>query len=658
MALRRQRLLAARFAALPVMLIIGATVVSAQQGAKNGQWHAYGGDKGQTHYSPLDQINKDNFSKLEVMWRFKPTSLGDRPDFNMQSTPLMINGTLYLTAGSHRNVVALDAKSGEMKWMYRLDEGKRADASVRKLSARGVGYWTDGRGDERIYFVTIGYQLVSLDAKTGQPVRGFGNNGIVDLKAGGDQVLDPILAEIAWNGSPVVGRDVVIVGASHRGGGAPRTKENAKGYIRAFDTRTGKQLWIFHTIPRPGEFGNDTWERDSWSYTGHTGVWGQFTVDEELGIVYLPVEDPTGDYMGMHRPGNNLFADSLVALNLQTGKRIWHFQFVHHPMWDYDIPCAPILADLTIDGRPRKIIVQPSKEGWLYVFDRQTGQPIWPIAERPVERGTVPGEWYSPTQPHPTKPPAYELQGIAEKDLIDFTPALKAEAVKIWSEYKTGPIFTPPIVVGEGGKQGLLFVANGANWPGGSYDPETGMVYVYSHTLTRVVGLVKGAPRSNMDFVSGSGGEERVLTVQGMPLIKPPWGRITAFNMSKGELVWQIAHGETPDYVKNNPSLKGLNIPRTGRMGGAGGSSGGIGILLTKTLLISGEGGVFTTPNGQRGAMLRAYDKATGKEYGEVYMPGAQTGTPMTYMLGGKQYIVVATGGGNIPAEMLAYALP
>ena len=658
MALRRQRLLAARFAALLVMLIIGATVVSAQQGAKNGQWHAYGGDKGQTHYSPLDQINKDNFSKLEVMWRFKPTSLGDRPDFNMQSTPLMIDGTLYLTAGSHRNVVALDAKSGEMKWMYRLDEGKRADASVRKLSARGVGYWTDGRGDERIYFVTIGYQLVSLDAKTGQPMRGFGNNGIVDLKAGGDQVLDPILAEIAWNGSPVVGRDVVIVGASHRGGGAPRTKENAKGYIRAFDTRTGKQLWIFHTIPRPGELGNDTWERDSWSYTGHTGVWGQFTVDEELGIVYLPVEDPTGDYMGMHRPGNNLFADSLVALNLQTGKRIWHFQFVHHPMWDYDIPCAPILADLTIDGRPRKIIVQPSKEGWLYVFDRQTGQPIWPIAERPVERGTVPGEWYSPTQPHPTKPPAYELQGIAEKDLIDFTPELKAEAVKIWSEYKTGPIFTPPIVVGEGGKQGLLFVANGANWPGGSYDPETGMVYVYSHTLTRVVGLVKGAPRSNMDFVSGSGGEERVLTVQGMPLIKPPWGRITAFNMSKGELVWQIAHGATPDYVKNNPSLKGLNIPRTGRMGGAGGSSGGIGILLTKTLLISGEGGVFTTPNGQRGAMLRAYDKATGKEYGEVYMPGAQTGTPMTYMLGGKQYIVVATGGGNIPAEMLAYALP
>jgi quinoprotein glucose dehydrogenase len=658
MVIRRYLVRAARITVLPAALLIGATVISAQQGAKNGQWHSYGGDLGMTHYSPLDQINKDNFSKLEVMWRFKPTNLGDRPDFNMQATPLMINGTLYLTAGSHRNVVALDAKSGELKWMYRLEEGKRAEASVRKLSGRGVGYWTDGRNDERIYFVSIGYQLVCLDAKTGLPIRSFGKDGIIDLKAGGDQIIDPILGEIGWNGSPVVAKDVVIIGASHRGGSNPRTKENAKGYIRAFDTRSGKQLWIFHTIPQPGEFGNDTWEKDSWSYTGHTGVWAQFTVDEELGIVYLPVEDPTGDYMGMHRPGNNLFADSLVALNLQTGKRLWHFQFVHHPMWDYDIPCSPMLVDLAIDGRMRKIVVQPSKEGWLYVFDRQTGQPIWPIEERPVEKGTVPGEWYSPTQPHPTKPPSYELQGINEKDLIDFTPEIKAEAVKIWSQYKTGPIFTPPIVIGEGGKQGLLYVANGANWPGGSYDPETGMLYVYSHTLTRVVGLVKGAPRSNMDFVSGGGGEDRVLSVQGMPLVKPPWGRITAFNMSKGDLVWQIAHGETPDYVKNNPSLKGVNIPRTGRLGGAGGSSGGIGILLTKTLLISGEGGVFTTPNGQRGAMLRAYDKATGKEFGAVYMPGSQTGTPMTYMLGGKQYIVVSTGGGNIQSEMLAYALP
>ena len=257
-----------------------------------------------------------------------------------------------------------------------------------------------------------------------------------------------------------------MVGAAHRGGGTPRTKENAKGYVRGFDVRTGKRLWIFHTIPQPGEFGNETWEKDSWSYTGHTGVWAQFTVDEELGIAYFPVEDPTGDYVGVHRPGANLFADSLVAINIQSGKRLWHFQFVHHPMWDYDIPCAPILADLTVDGKRIKAVVQPTKQGWLFAFDRQSGRPIWPIEERPVEKGTVPGEWYSPTQPHPTKPPAYELQGILEKDLIDFTPEIKAEAVKIWSQYKTGPIYTPPIVSGEGGKVGLLFVANGANWPG------------------------------------------------------------------------------------------------------------------------------------------------------------------------------------------------
>ena len=644
-------------ACLAVMGLLHGASTTAQSGGKNTEWRSWGGDLSQAHYSPLAQIDKDNFSKLEVAWRFKPTNLGDRPDFNMQATPLMINGILYVPAGSRRAVVAMDAKTGEMIWMYRLDEGRRAEASVRKLSGRGVAYWTDGRGDERIFFVTIGYQLVCLDAKTGRPVGTFGKDGIVDLKKDGDQIMDAITGEIGWNGSPVVGKNVVIIGASHRGGGAPRTKENQKGYIRAFDTRTGKQLWIFHTIPSPGEFGNETWEKDSWSYTGNTGVWAQFTVDPQLDMVYLPVEDPTGDYVGVHRPGANLFADSLVALNLQTGKRIWHYQFVHHPMWDYDIPCSPTLADLTIDGRPRKIIIQPSKQGWLWVFDRSNGQPIWPIEERPVAKGTVPGEWYSPTQPFVTKPPAFERQGITEDDLIDFTPEMKAEAIKIWSQYKTGPLYTPPIVAGEGGKLGLLYVPNGANWPGGAYDPETGRFYVYSHTLTRVIGLVNDPKRSNMAFISGSG-EDRAVTVQGMSLVKPPWGRITAYDMSKGDLLWQIAHGETPDYVTNSPRLKGLNIPRTGRPGGAGGSSGGIGILLTKTLLISGEGGVFTTPAGVRGAMLRAYDKQTGKEYGEVYMPGSQTGIPMTYMSDGKQYIVVSTGGGNIQGELIAYALP
>jgi quinoprotein glucose dehydrogenase len=651
---------------LPRLLLLGAflawsdAVPFGQSGTRQGEWRAWGGDLGVTRYAPLDQINAGNFSTLEVAWRFKTENLGRQPDFNLQATPLMINGVLYFTAGAARNAVAVDAATGQLLWMHRLDEGKRADAASRRLSGRGVGYWTDGKGDERIFYVTIGYQLVGLDAKTGRPLRDFGNDGVVDLKQNNDQQLDPITADIGWNGAPVVAKDVVIVGASHRAGTAPRSKENAKGYIRGFDVRTGKRLWIFHTIPNPGEFGNDTWLDDSWSYTGHTGVWTQLTVDEELGIAYLPVEIPTGDYFGGHRHGDNLFAESLVAVDLQTGKRIWHFQFVHHPIWDYDVPCAPILAEITVGGRSIKAVAQPTKQGFVYVFDRRTGEPVWPIEERPVEKGTLPSEWYSPTQPFPTKPPAFERQGFMIDEIIDFTPELKAEALKIVSQYKIGPLFTPPIARGDGGKIGTLFVPNGANWPGGSLDPETGIMYLYSHTLLRVLSMVHDPKRSEMNYISVGGGDDSGggLTVQGLPIVKPPWGRITAINLNKGEIVWQIAHGETPDPVRNHPALKGLNIPRTGRTGGAGGSSGGIGTLVTKTLVIAGEGGVFTTPSGLRGAMLRGYDKATGKEVGEVYMPGAQTGGPMTYMLNGRQYIVVAVSGAVLPSELMAFRLP
>jgi quinoprotein glucose dehydrogenase len=595
-----------------------------------------------------------------MAWRFRTDSFGKRPDYNLQSVPLMINGVLYATVGEHRNAVALNAATGELLWMHRLEEGRRADASVRRLSGRGVGYWTDGKGDERVFYVTIGYQLVGLDAKTGYPLKDFGTNGVVDLKKDADQELDPVTSEIAWNGAPVVAKNVVIVGAAHRAGTAPRTKTNAKGYVRGYDARTGKRLWVFHTIPSPGEFGNDTWLDDSWSFTGHTGVWTQLTVDEELGIAYLPVEIPTGDYFGGHRPGNNLFGESLVAVDLQTGKRIWHFQFVHHPIWDYDVPCAPILLDITVDGKPIKAIAQPTKQGWLFVFDRKTGAPVWPIEERPVEKGTVPTEWYSPTQPFPTKPPPFERQGFLEEYVIDFTPELKAEAMKIVSQHKIGPIYTPPITRGQNGKAGLLFIPNGANWPGGSFDPDTGMLYVYSHTLLRVLAMVNDPKRSDMAYISAGGGDESggSMSVQGLPIVKPPWGRITAFDMNKGEIAWQIAHGDTPDAVTNHPLLKGLTIPRTGRPGGAGGSSGGIGTLVTKTLLISGEGGTVVTPNGQRGAMLRAYDKATGADIGAVYMPGASTGPPMTYMVNGKQYIVLGVSSSTMPGELIAYAIP
>ncbi len=648
--------------ALAASLLLGTTTIVGQQGATNGEWRAWAGDLGSTRYAPLDQIDAKNFNTLQVAWRFKTENLGSRPDFNLQATPLMVNGVLYATAGEHRSAVAIHAATGEMLWMHRLEEGERARQSVRRLSGRGVGYWTDSRGDERIFYVTIGYQLVGLDAKTGRPLGGFGVDGVVDLKKDADQEIDPITGEIAWNGAPVVAKNVVIVGAAHRAGAAPRSMTNAKGYVRGYDARTGKRLWIFHTIPQPGEFGNETWLEDSWSYTGHTGVWTQMTVDEELGIAYLPVEIPTGDYYGGHRPGNNLFSESLVAVELETGKRIWHFQFVHHPIWDYDVPCAPILADITVDGKLIKAVAQPTKQGWVYVFDRATGRPVWPIEERPVPRGAVPREWYSPTQPFPTKPPPFERQGFLPEELIDFTPELRAEALQVASKYQLGPIFTPPIARGHDGKIGLLYVPNGANWPGGSFDPETGILYVYSHTLLRILSMVNDPKRSDMAYISAGGGDDGGgsggLSVRGLPLVKPPWGRITAIDLNKGEIVWQMAHGETPDAVKNHPALKGLNVPRTGRPGGAGGSSGGIGTLVTKTLVISGEGGTFTTPSGQRGAMLRAYDKATGANVGEVYMPGAQTGSPMTYMLNGKQYIVVGVSSSIHPGELMAFTLP
>lgn len=643
-----------------LLLFVPATL-AAQYGTTGGEWRTWGGDLGVTRYAPLDQINATNFSQLDVAWRFKTDNLGSRPDFNLQTTPLMINGVLYLTAGEHRNAVALNAATGEMLWMHRLEEGPRALRSSRRLSGRGVGYWTDGKGDERVFYVTIGYQLVGLDAKTGRPLKDFGIDGVVDLKKDADQELDPVEGEIAWNGAPVVAKNVVLVGAAHRAGSIPRSRKNAKGYVRAYDARTGKRLWIFHTIPLPGEFGNDTWNEGSWEYTGNTGVWTQMTVDEQLGIAYLPVEIPTGDYFGGHRPGNNLFGESLLAVDLQTGKRIWHYQLVHHPIWDYDIPCAPILVDITVNGRKIAAVAQPTKQGFVYVFDRKTGEPVWPIEERPVEKGTVPREWYSPTQPFPTKPPPFERQGFLEDYVIDFTPEIKAEAMALVAKYKIGPLFTPPIVRGENGKEGLLFIPNGANWPGGSFDPETGMLYVYSHTLVRVLSMVNDPKRSDMAYISaGSASEDGGggLSVNGIPIIKPPWGRITAIDLNKGEIAWQIAHGDTPDAIKNHPALKGVTIPRTGRPGGAGGSSGGIGTLVTKTLLISGEGGTVAMPDGQRGAMLRAYDKKTGAEVGAVQMSGAQTGSPMTYMLGGKQYIVVAASSSIRPGELMAYRLP
>jgi len=652
-----------------------STPAMAQSGGRQsqpGEWRSYGADLASTRYSPLDQINAGNFKNLEVAWRFKTDNLGPRPEFNLQSTPLVANGVLYTTAGTRRAVIALDAATGEMKWVFSLDEGKRGEAAPRRLSGRGLSYWTDGR-DERIIYVTPGYQMVALNAATGRPVPTFGKAGIVDLKLEDDQLMDPITGEIGLHAAPIIVNDVVVIGAAHLPGGAPRSRRNEKGYVRGYDARTGKRLWIFHTIPQPGESGNETWLKDSWAYTGNTGNWGQMSADADLGYVYLATEMPTGDYYGGHRPGENLFSDSVVAIDVKTGKRIWYFQGIHHDMWDWDFPAAPILGNITVNGRQIRALAQPSKQGFLYVFDRTNGQPVWPIEERPVPKGDVPGEWYSPTQPFPTRPPAYERQGVAIDDLIDFTPQLRAEAVTLASRYKLGPIFTPPVVSQWPGPLGTLMspqATGGANWQGGSFDPETGMFYIFTNSSVTSLGLVKDPKRSDMDFISGvapdpnapppaagapagGGGEGGGpgVTVQGLPILKPPYGRITAIDLNKGDLVWQIAHGETPDNVRNNPALKGLTIPRTGR-------AGRIGTLVTKTLLIAGEGGFFTAPSGQRGAMLRAYDKATGKDVGEIFMPAPQTGSLMTYSLSGRQYIVVPISGGAYSGEFVAYRLP
>ena len=721
---------------MPTLLVVAAAWTTAglrgQSKPRGAEWATYGGDLASTRYSPLDQITKDNFGKLEVAWRFKTDALGPRPEFNLQVTPLMVDGVVYATAGTRRAVVALDAATGEQIWMHSENEGKRGESAPRQLSGRGLSYWPGAGGERaRIVYVTPGYQMIALDAKTGIPAAGFGKSGIVDLKLDDDQPIDIVVGEMGLHATPIIAKDVIVVGAAHLPGGAPKSRIHEKGFIRGYDARTGKRLWIFHTIPLAGEFGNNTWEKDSWSYTGNAGVWAQMTVDEELGMVYLPVELPTGDYYGGHRPGAGLFGESLVALDLKTGQRKWHYQLVHHGIWDMDIPCAPILMDLTVDGRAIKAIGQPTKQGWIYVFDRVTGKPVWPIEERPVEKGDVPGEWYSPTQPFVTKPPPFDRQGVAIDDLIDFTPALREEAVKLASRYKIGPIFTPPVVSKFEGPLATLMLPNatgGANWQGGAFDPETKMFYIFTNTNPTPLGLVKPDPKvSDFDWVQGTarnpnatpsatgaggargaggataggataggargaggapaggatagatgGGRGVTLSdagspvaaagggrgggggggeggggpaVQGLPLIKPPYGRITALDMNKGTLAWQIAHGETPDNIKNHPALKGLTIPRTGRQGR-------IGVLVTKNLVIAGEGGFFTTPNGQRGAMLRAYDKATGAEIGAVYMPAPQTGSPMTYFHNNKQYLVVAISGASYTGELVAFKLP
>src|SRR3989442_5653601 len=530
-------------------ILLSSVSLIAQTGAKNGEWRSYGADVGNTHYSPLDQINASNFNKLEPAWHFKTDNLGLRPEFQYEGTPLIANGVVYATGGTRRAVFALDGATGELFWTHSEREGTRGANAPRQLSGRGLAYWTDGR-DERILYVTPGYRLIALDAKTGTPVPGFGQNGVVDLKLDDDQEIDLVTGEVGLHSAPVVAKDVVVVGAAHRSGGGPRGKKNVKGYVRGFDVRTGKRLWIFHTIPLPNEYGAETWESDSASYTGNAGVWGQISVDEELGMVYIPVELPTGDYYGGHRPGNGLYGESIVAVDLKTGARKWHYQLVHHGIWDMDIPCAPMLVDITVNGQTVKALAQPTKQAFLYVFNRVNGQPIWPIVERPVEQSTVPGEKTSATQPVPSKPPAYDRQGSSIDDLIDFTPEMRAQAVQLASRYKMGPVFTPPVVSKWEGPLGTLAMAvggGGSEWAGGSYDPETHIAYIPSRRQMGSIGLIPGSQRSDMNYINGvarnpnapaapaagggaapAGEGPPPLTIQRLPPAKTPSARISA----------------------------------------------------------------------------------------------------------------------------------
>ena len=665
------------------------SVALCQLGAPGGEWPTYGGDLGHTRYSALDQIDSSNFSELEVAWTFDAANFGPSPEYRYQSTPLMINGRVFTTAGSRRAVVSLDAKTGEILWMHSLDEGERGEYAPRQLSGRGLAYWVSEDGsEERVIYVTPGYRMMALDAVTGNPVASFGDNGIVDLKQDADQQIDLITGEIGLHSTPIVAKDVVIVGAAHRTGGNPKSRENVKGYVRGFNVHTGERLWIFHTIPLPGEYGNESWLNESSAYTGNTGVWAQISVDLDLETVYLPVEAATGDYYGAYRPGDNLFSESLVAVDLNTGERKWHYQLVHHGIWDHDIPCAPILADVVIDGQLRKIVAQPTKQAFLYVFDRVSGEPIWPIEERGVELGDVPGEWYSPTQPHPTKPPPYDRQGVSEEDLIDFTPELRAKGIEVASWHKMGPIFTPPVVSSIDGPLGTLMApatGGGTNWPGGAYDPENNMVYVVSNSSVTSLAVVPPYPgQSDMAYIQGSalsgprtsggagssagggrtefdaaqrarptssrGTPPRNLLVDRLPLLKPPYGRLTAIDLRLGEIAWQVPHGQTPDRIANHPALAGLEIPRTGQ-----GAS--VGTLVTKTLVVAGEAELTSDENGTRRAMLRAYDKSSGVEVGAVELPAPQTGSPMTYMIDEEQYIVIAVSGSGVSGRLVAFKL-
>ena len=632
----------------------------AQKGAPDGDWPHYAGDPGSTKYSALDQINRDNFEDLAIAWRWESAdkdiaSKTTAKPYHFRATPLVVNGIAYISTGLSQ-IAAIDVKTGKTIWTHDPESYKRGPVTHSMYQHRGVEYWTDGK-EERILISTGGRQLVSVDAKTGKPDPNFADGGWVDLLK--DLGREVNARNIGDNKPPIVVGDTIIVGSIIMD--FPMTKLNPPGFVRGYDIRTGKQKWIFHSIPQKGEFGNETWEDGSWEYSGNTNVWSMMSADDELGYVYLPFGTATNDYYGGHRHGDNVFAESLVCLNADTGERVWHFQAVHHGIWDYDFPCAPNLIDVTVDGKMIKAVAQVSKQGFTYVFDRKTGEPIWPIEERPVNtKVEVPGEKLSPTQPFPTKPPAFEQQGITEDDLSNFTPELHAEAIKIASDYVLGPLFLPNVVKDANGKKAMLQVPSpggGANWPGASIDPDTGMLYVQSQSYAASMAVEKPDPnRSDLDYMISMGGMEGAGGPQGLPLLKPPYRRITAIDLNKGDIAWQIPFGDGP---RNHPAIKHLNLGPLGSMFPEGVIAEG-GILATKTLLVTFLVDVDELgdrkPTGT--SLLQAYDKKTGELISSVQVDRHLHGSPMTCMVEGKQYIMVSAGGVTQPSELIAFALP
>src|SRR3989441_6673399 len=633
-----------------VVIFLNVTL-RAQRGTSGGQWPNHSGDKGSTKYAPLDQINRNNVGNLRIAWH-RPAVADElrsqHPNLSFsnlfRSTPLMINGVLYASNGIGL-VEAFDPATGKTLWVQELAE--QSQEALNGTSTRSIAYWRRG-SDERILSVRPPY-LFAINPKTWEMIRSFGNQGKVALRTG----LGPQPQQFNFTSAPLVINDIAVIGSSIADN--PNVKEGTRGDIRGHDVKAGKLRWTFRVIPQEGEAGLETWENRSWEYTGAANAWSNLSADEALGYIYLPLTSPTSDMYGGHRLGNNLFSDSLVCLKAKPGERFWHFQLVHHDLWDYALPAAPILADIKVDGKPIKAVVQVTKQGFAFVFDRVTGKPVWPIEERPAPQSTTPGERTSPTQPFPTKPAAFERQGVSVDDLIDFTPELRAEAIEITKRYVTGPLFTPPSIKGEGSneKKGTLQLpgsVGGADWNGAGLDPETGILYVPSVTGTFAADLLPGDPaRSNLRYVHGT--REFVTGPHGLPLFKPPYGRITAINLNTGDHVWMKPNGDGP---RGDAAIKHLNLPPLGQPGRAS-------PLVTKTLLFMGEGGragVPLLPKYGGGKMFRAYDKTTGRIVHEMELPGGTTGAPMTYMLNGKQYLVVAIGWDDLPGELIALALP